>query len=297
MVVSPQLEQLLQEAKARRLEAPGTMEERRAGFEERMSEFQIAPDIETEAVDANGVPCEWIVAPGAADDMVLHYLHGGGYVIGSVKSHREMMSRLSRAAGVRTLGVDYRLAPEHPFPAAVEDAVKSYAWLLSEGIDSNNIVIGGDSAGGGLAVAALVTIRYFGLPMPAAGVCLSPWVDLEGIGESMTTKADVDPGIAREGLVAMAKLYIEDMDPRTPLAAPLYADLQGLPPLLIQVGGSETLLDDSTRLAERARAAGVDTTLEVWEDMIHVWQMYAPVLAEGQQAIDGIGEFIREHVG
>ena len=297
MVVSPQLEQLLQEAQARRLQAPGTMEERRAGFEERMSEFQIAPDIKTEAVDANGVPCEWIVAPGAVDDMVLHYLHGGGYVIGSVKSHREMMSRMSRAAGVKTLGVDYRLAPEHPFPAAVEDAVKSYAWLLSEGIDPNNIVIGGDSAGGGLAVAALVTIRYFGLPMPAAGVCLSPWVDLEGIGESMTTKADVDPGIAREGLVAMARLYIEDMDPRTPLAAPLYADLQGLPPLLIQVGESETLLDDSTRLAERAKAAGVDTTLEVWEDMIHVWQMYAPVLAEGQRAIDGIGEFIREHVG
>jgi acetyl esterase/lipase len=204
---------------------------------------------------------------------------------------------LSRASDARVLGLEYRLAPENPFPAAVEDAVKSYAWLLSEGIDPNNIVIGGDSAGGGLAVAALVTIRYFGLPMPAAGVCLSPWVDLEGIGESMTTKADVDPGIAREGLVAMAKLYIEDMDPRTPLAAPLYADLQGLPPLLIQVGESETLLDDSTRLAERAKAAGVDTTLEVWEDMIHVWQMYAPVLAEGQRAIDGIGEFIREHVG
>jgi len=179
----------------------------------------------------------------------------------------------------------------------VEDSTAAYRWLLSTGVDPDRLVIAGDSAGGGLTVATLVALRDAGEPLPAAVVCLSPWVDLEQVGESMTTKAEADPMIQREAGLQWAKAYLGDAHPRTPLAAPLYADLTGLPPLLIQVGTEEALLDDATRLAERAKSAGVDVELEVWDDMIHVWQFFAEMLPEGQQAIDRIGEFIRKHVG
>lgn len=192
------------------------------------------------------------------------------------------------------LGLNYRLAPENPFPAAVDDAVAGYRWLLGQGYKPSKIAVAGDSAGGGLTVATLVAIREAGLPLPAAGVCQSPWVDLEGIGESMTTRAKVDPVVQREGLNGMAQGYLQGKDPRTPLAAPLYADLKGLPPLLIQVGDAETLLDDSNRLTERAKAAGVQVKIEVWPEMIHVWQLFASFLPEGQQAVDVIGKFIAE---
>jgi acetyl esterase/lipase len=217
-----------------------------------------------------------------------------GYVIGSINTHRDLASRLSLAAAARVLLIDYRLAPEHPFPAAVDDATAAYRWLLSSGADPSHMVIAGDSAGGGLTVATLVALRDAGTPLPAAGVCLSPWVDLECSGESMTTKAAADPMVRRDGLMKMAEWYLAGQPPRTPLAAPLYADLSGLPPLLIQVGTAEVLLDDSTRLAERARKAGVTVTLEPWEDMIHVWQAFAALLPEGRQAIDRIGEFITQ---
>jgi acetyl esterase/lipase len=207
-----------------------------------------------------------------------------------------MISRLSRTAAARALAIDYRLAPEHPFPAAVEDATAAYRWLLSGGVDPAGVVIAGDSAGGGLTVATLVALRDAGDPLPAAAVCLSPWVDMEGLGESMTAKADVDPMIQRGEILEMAQAYLGEADPRTPLAAPLYADLTGLSPMLIQVGTAEVLLDDSIRLAERARAAGVDVTLEPWDDMFHVWQAFALLLPEGQQAIDRIGEFVRERL-
>jgi acetyl esterase/lipase len=177
----------------------------------------------------------------------------------------------------------------------VEDSTAAYRWLLSTGVDPARLVIAGDSAGGGLTVATLVALRDAGEPLPAAAVCLSPWVDLEALGESMTTRAEADPMVQREGLLQTAKAYLGDADPRTPLATPLYADLRELPPLLIQVGTAETLLDDSTRLAERAKSAGVDVALEVWDDMFHVWQFFAGMLPEGQQAIDRIGEFIRKH--
>jgi len=245
--------------------------------------------------ECGGVPAEWITAPGAAADRVLLYLHGGGYVMGSINTHREMVSRLSRAAGARALLLEYRLAPEHPFPAAVDDAVAAYRWLLSQNLKPSRIVVAGDSAGGGLALATLVALRDAKLPSPAVGVCLSPWTDMEGIGGSMTTKAKEDPIVQREMLLGMAKLYLGQQDSRTPLAAPLYADLRGLPPLLIQVGSAETLLDDSTRVTERAKAVGVKVDLEVWDQMIHVWQLFAPILPEGQQAIERIGQFIREH--
>jgi acetyl esterase/lipase len=223
------------------------------------------------------------------------YLHGGGYVIGSAQDYREMTSHIGRAAGARVLVVDYRLAPEHPFPAAVDDAVAAYRWLLATGASPGSIVIAGDSAGGGLTMATLLALRDAGTTLPAAGVCMSPWVDLECTGESMTTKADVDPVVQREGAIGMADMYLAGQDIRLPLASPLRGDLRGLPPLLIQVGTRETLLDDSTRLAERARAAGVDVTIDTVEGAPHVWQVFSSFLPEGRDAIDRIANFTQKH--
>jgi epsilon-lactone hydrolase len=268
----------------------------RAGFEQMAEAFPLPADVVCEPVDADGVPCEWIQAPGADPKRVILYLHGGGYVIGSIRTHREMISRLSRAAGVRCLAVDYRLAPEHPFPAAVEDATTAYRWLVKQGISPKKIVVAGDSAGGGLTIATLVNLRDQRDELPAAAVPISPWVDLEGIGESMTARAALDPMVQKPGLLQLAGHYLAGKSPRTPLAAPLYADLTGLPPLLIQVGTAETLYDDATRIAERAKKAGVEVTLEPWEDMIHVFQVFAPMLPEGQKAIERIGAFVRERI-
>ena len=294
-MASEQLDAIIQELRSGPNWADLSVEEQRAGMNEIAAQFPVAEDVKCETVDAGGVPAEWITAPGASHERVIYYLHGGGYVLGSVGTHREMISRLSRASGARALAIDYRLAPEHPFPAAVEDSTAAYRWLLSTGVDTSRLVIAGDSAGGGLTVATLLALRDASDPLPAAAVCLSPWVDLEMIGESMTTNADVDPSVEKGGLLPMAQAYLGGADARTPLAAPLYGDFNGLPPLLIQVGNAETLLDDSTRLAERTRSAGVDVTLEPWDDMIHVWQYFASTLPEGQQAIDRIGGFIREH--
>nr|ADA70030.1 Est10 [uncultured marine bacterium] len=294
-MVSQQLTEVIEELRAGPKFADMSVEEQRAAMDDIASQFELAEDVNCEPVDAGGVPAEWITAPGAATDRVIYYLHGGGYVFGSISSHRELISRLSRAAGARGLAIDYRLAPEHPFPAAIEDSTAGYRWLLSSGVDPSRIVIAGDSAGGGLTVATLLALRDAGDPMPAAAVCLSPWVDLEGLGESMTTKADADPMVERRGLLQSAEAYLDGADPRTPLAAPLYGDFKGLPPLLIQVGTAETLLDDSTRLAERAKSAGVAVVLEPWDDMIHVWQFFAATVPEAQQAIERIGEFSREH--
>lgn len=268
----------------------------RAGLEAMAQMSPLPADVELSSVDAGGVPAAWVTVPESEAKRVVLYLHGGGYVIGSIRTHRDLAQRIARAARSRVLLIDYRLAPEHPHPAAVEDATSAYRWLLAQGVAPASIAVAGDSAGGGLTVATLVALRDLGEPLPAAAVCLSPWVDLEGLGESMVTKADVDPMVQREPLLRMAAMYLGGKDPHTPLAAPLYADLRGLPPMLIQVGTAETLLDDSVRLAERARAAGVDVTLEPWEDMIHVWQAFASMLPEGQQAIERIGEFIRQHV-
>ncbi len=270
-----------------------TAAEMRAGLEAMVSGFSVAADVVCDPVNAGSVPAEWVVAPGAVAERVILYLHGGGYVVGSISTHRDLAGRLSRAAAARVLLIDYRLAPEHPHPAAVEDATAAYRWLLANDTYPSRLVIAGDSAGGGLTVATLVALRDAGVPLPAAAACLSPWVDLEGIGDSMTAKAAVDPMVQADGLKRMASMYLGQLDPRTPLAAPLCAELSGLPPLLIHVGSAETLLDDSTRLAERARKAGVDVTLEVWEDMIHVWHVFAAMLPEGRQAIEGIAAYVR----
>jgi len=272
-----------------------SIEEQRAQMETGFTQFQLPTDVRCDSVDAGGVPAEWITTPGVVAERVIYYLHGGGYVMGSVNTHREMVSRLSRAANARVLIIDYRLAPENPFPAAVDDSVAAYRWLLSVGVAPTQLVIAGDSAGGGLTVATLVALRDAGESLPQAGICLSPWVDLECLGESMATQAEIDPMVNRDSVLMLAKAYLGDANPRTPLASPLYADLAGLPPMLIQVGTTEALFDDAKRLADRALAAGVDVILEPWDGMVHVWHAFAAILPEGQQAIDRIGEFIRQH--
>jgi epsilon-lactone hydrolase len=292
-----QLQAIIQQLKANPLLEQPELEAVRAGFEQMATMFPVPADVKCEPVMAGTVKAEWVTAPGAASDRAILHLHGGGYVIGSINTHRALAAGLSRAAKARVLLIGYRLAPEHPHPAAVEDAVAAYRWLLAQGFSPKRIAIAGDSAGGGLTIAVLVALRDGGEKLPAAGVCLSPWVDLEGIGESMTTKADLDPMVKKDGLVQLATLYLGGKDPRTPLAAPLYADLSGLPPLLILAGTWETLLDDASRIAERARKAGVDVTYEPAEGMIHVWQLFAPILDEGKQSIERIGQYVRGKTG
>ncbi|HVN91647.1 MAG TPA: alpha/beta hydrolase [Candidatus Binataceae bacterium] len=292
-MASPQLQTAIEAMKALVARPVSTPQAMRSIFEELA--VKPADDIKTEKVSAGGVDAEWVCAPNAAADRVVLYLHGGGYVIGSVNTHRDLMARISRASGATVLGLNYRLAPEHAFPAAVDDAVAGYKWLLAQGIKPSKIAVAGDSAGGGLTAATLVAIKDNKLPTPAAAALLSPWVDMEGLGESMTTRSAADPVVQKAGLLGMAAAYLQGQNAKSPLAAPLYADLKGLPPLLIQVGDAETLLDDAIRLNDRAKAAGVSTKLEVWPEMIHVWQLFASFLPEGQQAIDGIGKFIAEH--
>lgn len=272
-----------------------TVEEYREGFERLSAKVGVGTNTSIKQVEANGVPGEMVSADGASEDAVTLYLHGGGYVIGSPKTHRELARRLSTETGGSVLVIDYRLAPENPFPAAVEDAVSAYCWLLETGRQPEGLSIAGDSAGGGLAVATLVSLKDQGIPLPSCGVFISPWVDMEVIGESMSTRAHLDPMVQRDGLVTMAQTYLNGADPRSPLAAPIYADLSGLPPLLIQVGTRETLYDDAIRLACHAVKAGQRITFEPWDEMIHVWHLFAPLLDEGQQAIERIGGFVREN--
>ena len=270
-----------------------SLEDMRKGLDAMGAMTPSLDGITTTKVDASGVAAEWI----SADDSgpVLLYLHGGGYVLGSVQSHRALIERLARAMGGRILAIDYRLAPEAPFPAAVDDAVAAYRWLLEQGVAASRLAIAGDSAGGGLTLATLVALRDQGLAMPACAAPISPWTDMEGSGDSMQTRAAVDPMVQKEPLVQMAGTYLQGAEPRNPLASPLYADLSGLPPLLIQVGDAETLLDDTTRIEPRLKEAGVDVTVEVWDEMIHVWHLFAPMLDKGQEAIDRIGAFVRGH--
>jgi epsilon-lactone hydrolase len=293
-MASPQLQQAIDAMKSLAQASAATPQEMRALFEQTAAPAEA--DIKCEPVNAGGVKAEWVCAPAANPERAVLYLHGGGYVLGSIQTHRDLMGRVSRAAKVRVLGLDYRLAPEHPFPAAVDDSLAAYRWMLQQSLKPSRIAVAGDSAGGGLVVATLVAIRDAKLPMPATGVCLSPWVDLEGIGESMKTREQADPVVRREMLTQMAAAYLGGKDTRTPLAAPLYADLKGLPPLLIQVGDAETLLDDSNRLAERARAAGVQVKLEVWPEMIHVFQLFAGFLPEGQEAVETIGQYLGQQL-
>lgn len=269
----------------------------RDNFVQATKNFATPPeDVTVTTVDVEGTPAEWLDAPNVESDRVLLYLHGGGYVIGSIATHRGLTASLSRAANCRVLALDYRLAPENPYPAAVEDATKAYRWLLGQGYGADKIAISGDSAGGGLTLATLLSLKQSGYRLPAAAAPISPWTDMEGSGESMNTKVDLDPMVEPGGLMGMARLYMgDDTDYRAPTASPLYGDYAGLPPLLIQVGELETLLDDATRVADKAKAAGVDVNLEVWDEMVHVWHLFAPMLPEGREAITRIGDFVKQH--
>ncbi len=248
-------------------------------------------------VDAGGVPAIWADPVGGASDRVIEYVHGGGYVMGAAEYYRKLTGHLANAIGCRVLNVDYRLAPEHPHPAPVEDATTAYRWLLDQGIEPGHLAISGDSAGGGLTVATLLSIRGAGLPQPAAAMPLSPWVDMEGTGDSMTSRADRDLLVGADGLKGMADAFLQGQDARDPLAAPLHADLSGLCPLYVQVGDDETLLDDSVRLVERARQAGVECRLDVFPEMQHVFQMAAGNMPEADEAIARLAEWVRPRLG
>jgi epsilon-lactone hydrolase len=259
--------------------------------------FHVSDTTKIIEVNAGGVHAEWIIAPGAATDKRIAYFHGGGFTAGGLDFIRPFSDWLSKASGCSILIVDYRLAPENPFPAAVEDALTSYLWMCDHGPDGESqakkTFIGGDSAGGGLALSTLLKLKDDSCRLPDAAVTMSAFTDLSLTGESIVTRASFDP-ICKPHLVKKhAELYLAGQDPRTPLASPLYGELSGLPPILMQVGDAEILLDDTVRFARKAEKAGVMVTLEVWPEMIHVWQQMAPLFPEAQQALDRIGEFIR----
>jgi epsilon-lactone hydrolase len=270
--------------------------ELRARYDGISAMFSLPDGVTVEKIDAGGVPAERLSGSSSLAGRTMLYLHGGGYAIGSPVSHRHVAGALVEAAEATLVVPDYRLAPEHKYPCAIHDSLAAYSWLLEGGQDPKQLVIAGDSAGGGLALATMISVRNQGLPLPAAAVLISPWVDLAGTGGTLDTLQARDPVVQKAGLFDMATYYLGERDPRTPLASPLYADLSGLPPLLIQVGTEEVLLDDSLRLNHRAREQGVRTTLEVWDEMIHVWHFFYPQLQEGREAIGHIGDYVREHV-
>ncbi len=268
-----------------------SVDEQRAVMEASADMFPLAPDVVVSEIDAGGVPADWVTVDVSEGDRVVLYFHGGAYVMGSRNTHRGLAARIARAARARVLLPDYRLAPEHPFPAAVEDATTCWRWLIAEGHAPHQMVIAGDSAGGGLTLATLLALNATGEPLPACAVGLSAWTDLEGQGPTAEPGAVDDPMLTPEGLRSSGMQYAA-ANLRNPLAAPLHGDLEGLPPLLLQVGTRDILLSDSTRFAEKAQAAGVDVTLEIEEGLIHVWHMF-PDVPEAQRAIERIGAFIQ----
>jgi acetyl esterase/lipase len=247
-------------------------------------------------VDAGGVPAERVIPRDTPRDRCLLYLHGGAWCMGSPRTHRRLVAALASGAGIRAVSVDYRLAPEHPYPAALDDCVAAYRWLLDRRVDPTRIVVAGDSAGGNLAAALLLRLRDEGTPLPAAAVLLSPATDLAGTGASFVTRRAVDPFFSGIDAAPFFDAYAGGRDVRDPYLSPLYGDLHGLPPLLIHVGDHEVLLDDSVRFAERAAAAGVDARLVVWPGMFHVFQTFTPFLPEARRANREIGAFIRGRI-
>jgi epsilon-lactone hydrolase len=296
-MASAELHKLVSTLRSAKISGEAAIEETRAGWEKFAASFVPAADIAFQPIVANGVPAEWVTAPDSDLSRVVLYFHGGGYTIGSIASYRSHTGRLARASRSRVLSVGYRLAPEHPFPAAADDAVSSYHWLLDQGISPSRIAAVGDSAGGGLALSTTIALRDAGVPMPAAVVAIGPTTDLAKEGASMKDRAHLDPIVTYESSLAHARRYVGATgDLKHPRASPLYADLHGLPPLLIMVGTHEALFDDSSRFAAKAKAAGVEVELDIWEEMIHVWPFFADILPEGRQAIDKMGDYIRARI-
>ncbi len=268
--------------------------ERRVADDKNAGNFPLPEGTEIQAVTTENFKGEWVRTPNVRRDAALLYLHGGAYVFCSPRSHRHLVAGLSAATNLPAFALDYRLAPELPFPAAVEDTINAYHWLLSQGFSPDKIIVAGDSAGGGLTLALMISLREAGLPLPAAGVLICPWVDLTLSGASYS--ATPEALSTRGRLVGLVQFYLNGADVKNPLASPLFADLSGLPPLLIHGGTADPFFSDSISLEPVAKAAGVETTLEVWEDMVHIWHYYHPMLSEGQAAIAKIGEFVREKI-
>ena len=272
------------------------LEAMRIAYNGMADKFAIKDDIKFEAVDIDGVRAEMISAPYCIGDKIIMYLHGGAYVMGTIEMYYDMASRISRAAGIKVISVNYRLAPENKFPAGLDDSIAVYKWLLKK-YSPKDIIIMGDSAGGGLTLATLLKIRSLALKMPLAAVCLSPWTDLAMTGKSIIEKAEVDPILNYDLLKYCADSYVgEDGDHCDPFVSPFYADLTGLPPILIMVGEREILLDDSMRFAKKAEFYGVDVTLVIAQEMTHVWSFFASVINEGQQAIEYIADYIQKRI-
>jgi acetyl esterase/lipase len=268
--------------------------ERRQRIDEVGSVWPVADDVRLEEVDLDGVPGEWSIVPGSDAARVLMFFHGGGYCSGSIPSHRRMVTEAGRAARMRTLAVAYRLAPEHPYPAAHEDAMTAWRFLRKQGIPARNIAVGGDSAGGNLTITLINRLRSAGEEQPACAWLASPWTDLTMSGPSLETKDAVDPLIHKAYLEELASAYAPaPVDRKDPLISPLFADLHGFPPTLIQVGSEETLLDDAVRFARAVGSAEVNVTLQIWPHMIHAWPMWNAKLEDGRQALSQAGQFIR----
>ena len=271
--------------------------ERRKRLDDIGSIWPVAADVKLEAVDINGLPGEWSVVPDSDASRVLMFFHGGGYCSGSIVSHRRMVTEAGRAAGTRTLAVAYRLAPEHPFPAAYDDARTAWEFLRNEGVPASQIAIGGDSAGAGLALALIGQLRDAHEQLPACTCVVSPWTDLTMSGATLTSKDAVDPIIHKTYLYELADAYLPSgMDRKDPRVSPLYADLKGFPPILIQIGSNETLLDDATRFASAAGAADVPVTLEIWAHMVHAWHLWNAHLEPGRRALASAGAFVRANL-
>jgi epsilon-lactone hydrolase len=271
--------------------------ERRNRLDEVGSVWPVADDVKLTAVDVNGVPGEWSILPGSDSSRVLMFFHGGGYCSGSIVSHRRLITEAGRAAGIRTLAIGYRLAPEHPFPAAHDDVFTAWRFLRDQNIPAEHIAIGGDSAGAGLTLALISRLHDAQEELPGCAWLISPWTDLTMSGPTLSSKEAVDPLIHKQYLLELADAYLPaGMDRKDPRVSPLYADLKGFPPVLIQVGSAETLLDDATRFAAVAGAADVRVTLEIWPQMIHAWPLWNARLESGRSALASAGAFIRQHL-
>lgn len=289
-----ELEQL--EAMLRARPAPLSNEQRRAMYDALGDRFPTAADVRVEQAEAHGVPAEWTSTPTANASEVILYLHGGGYAWGSLKSHRHLVSELGRAATMRTLALDYRLAPECPFPQALEDAVGGFRFLLDSGFHPHQIAVAGDSAGAGLTVALLVRLKELGMRQPACALLLSPWADMTAAADSYSRNAKRDPVLNRSIMQFLAEQYLGKRPRDTPLASPIFANLGGIAPLTIFVGSTEALLDDAIALTRAAGLADVSVRLEIWPKMFHIWPNYHPVLAEGRQGVARAGRLLREAV-
>ncbi|MBD3214259.1 MAG: alpha/beta hydrolase fold domain-containing protein [Candidatus Lokiarchaeota archaeon] len=284
--------------KRNEIEIHNRVRESRESLDSLAALVDLPSEITLTHIEINGMNAVWIDSPEADSQKVILYLHGGGYIEGSLSSHQDLAMRIGKASKARILLIDYRLAPENPFPAALNDAVSAYEWLIEkQGIPSSQVIIAGDSAGGGLTIATLLRLKELAKALPSAAICLSPWTDLAMEGDSIKANSNQDKFLKLYDLLFMASLYIQDKYPKNPLISPLYGDLSGLPPLFIQVGSLEILLDDAARLAKKAEKAGVDVKLDVWDDMIHVFQAFADWAPEGEEAIKKIGQFAQAHFG